>query len=344
MKNLRFFEKIVFFFNSIAAFLLLLSYILPLLPPKTFASFSVLSLGVPILIVINALFLLYWLVKIKKQLLLSLVVLVVGYLSFGSLYKFSESNSNIPEEAISVMNYNVRLFNLYQWIPEKGIESKIEEFIKKEAPDVLLMQEYHPHKNVDLSFFKYKFEKLSGNKTKYGQAIFSQYPIINSGSVEFPNTSNNAIYADVVKGKDTLRFYNIHLQSLRIDPNLEKLTEDDAQRIFKGVGNTFKRQQFQAELFRLHKNKSPYKTVVGSDLNNTAFSYAYKEIKDNLVDNFKAAGNGFGRTYHFKFFPIRIDFILTDPEFTVNSFKTYDVLYSDHYPIMSKISLSNKED
>lgn len=201
MKKLRFFEKIVFFFNSVAAFLLLLSYILPFLPPKTFAAFSVLSLGVPILIIINALFLLYWLVKVKKQLILSLLVLILGHFAFGTLYKFSESKTEISQNAISVMNYNVRLFNLYEWIPEKGIETKIEQFIKKEAPDVLLMQEYHPHKNVDLSFFKYKFEELSGNKTKYGQAIFSQFPIINSGSVEFPNTSNNAIYADIVKGK-----------------------------------------------------------------------------------------------------------------------------------------------
>ena len=329
----------MFFFNSVVAFLLLLSYILPLLPPKTFASFSVLSLGVPILIIINALFLLYWLVKIKKQLVLSLLILAIGYFSFGSLYKFSESKTEVNPNALSIMNYNVRLFNLYEWIPEKEIETKIEEFIKKEAPDVLLMQEYHPHRNVDLSFFKYKFEKLSGNKTKYGQAIFSQYPIINSGSVEFPNTSNNAIYADIVKGKDTLRLYNIHLQSLRINPNLDKLTEDDAQKLFKGIGNTFKTQQFQTELFLLHKNKSPYKTIVGADLNNTAFSYAYKHIKDDLVDNFNAAGNGFGRTYNFKFFPIRIDFILTDPEFTINSFKTYDVQYSDHYPIMSRVSL-----
>jgi len=339
MKNLHFFEKIVFFFNSVVAFLLSLSYILPLLPPKTFASFSVLSLGVPILIVINALFLLYWLVKIKKQVLLSFLVLGIGYFSFGSLYKFSESKSESSENAMSIMNYNVRLFNLYEWIPEKGVETKIVEFIKKEAPDVLLMQEYHPHKNVDLSFFKYKFEELSGNKTKYGQAIFSQYPIINSGSVAFPNTSNNAIYADIVKGKDTIRLYNIHLQSLRIDPNLDKLTEEAAQKLFKGVGNTFKTQQFQAELFLLHKNKSPYKTIVGTDLNNTAFSYPYKRVKGDLIDNFNAAGNGFGRTYNFKFFPIRIDFILTDPEFVIDSFKTYDVLYSDHYPIMSRISL-----
>jgi len=62
---------------------------------------------------------------------------------------------------------------------------------------------------------------LSGKKVKYGQAIFSKFPIVKSGSIEFPNTANNAIYADIVKGSDTIRIYNVHLQSLRIAANNE---------------------------------------------------------------------------------------------------------------------------
>ena len=339
MKKLNFIDKVIFFFNSVAAFVLLLSYILPFLPPKTFSALSVLGLSVPVLIILNTLFFLYWLVKIKKQFILSLLILVIGYFSFGSLYKFSTSKALEKDSNIAVMNYNVRLFNLYEWIPEKNIETKLVDFIKIEQPDILSLQEYHPHKNIDLSFFKYKFEKLSGKKTKYGQAIFSNFPIINSGSIEFPNTSNNAIYADVVKGKDTVRVYNIHLQSLRIDANVEKLTTEDSEKLFRGVGETFKMQQFQSELFLLHKKQCKYKMIICGDFNNTAFSYVYKAIKGDLKDTFKADGNGFGRTYNFKFFPVRIDFILADEAFKINSFKTYDVEYSDHYPIMAKVSL-----
>ncbi len=340
MKGLKFFEKIVFFFNSVAAFILLLSYILPFLPPKTFSALSVLGLGVPFLIILNVVFLLYWLVKIKKQLLLSLLVLALGYISFGSLYKFSESKAVESPDNISIMNYNVRLFNLYDWIPEKDIETKLVNFIKEESPDILSLQEYHPHANIDLSFFNYKYEKLSGNKTKYGQAIFSKYPIVGSGSVAFPNTSNNAIYADVVKGKDTIRVYNIHLQSLRIDPKEQSLTKEDSEKLFNGVGKTFKEQQLQTELFLKHKKECSYKMVICGDFNNTAFSYVYKAIREDLNDTFKVAGNGFGRTYDLKFFPLRIDFILTDETFNINSFKTYDVKYSDHYPVMAKVSLN----
>jgi len=337
MKGLKFFEKVIFFFNSVAAFLLLLSYLLPNIPPKTFATLSVLSLGVPFLIILNVLFFVYWLFKIKKQLLLSLFVIVIGYLFFGSFYKFSNTE-DLSKESLSIMNYNVRLFNLYKWIPENNIAENLVDFIKKEQPQILSLQEYRPSETADLSFYKYKYEKLEGSKTKFGQAIFSQFPIINSGSIEFPNTANNAIFADIVKGKDTIRVYNLHLQSLHIDPKVQSLTTENSEKLINGIGETFKLQQSQTEQFLKHKNKSPYKVVISGDFNNSAFSYVYKTIKGDMKDAFKAQGNGFGRTYNFKFFPLRIDFILVDKSWTINSFKTYDVQYSDHYPILTKIS------
>jgi len=202
----------------------------------------------------------------------------------------------------------------------------------------LALQEYHLRESTKLSFYKYKYEKLLGENKKYGQAIFSNFPIVNSGSIEFPSTFNNAIYADILKGKDTIRIYNIHLQSLRIDPKLENLTSGESEKLFKGAGKTFKMQQFQAELFLVHKQRCNYKMIICGDFNNTAFSYVYKIIKGNLIDTFKEAGNGFGRTYNFKFLPMRIDFIFADSTFKINSFKTYDVEYSDHYPVMTKVS------
>lgn len=338
MKNLKLIDKFIYLVNGLSAFVLLFSYILPFAPPKSFALLSVLSLGVPFLIVVNIIFLLYWLIKLKKQLLISLLVLVIGYISFGSLYKFSSSNNEVHDNQLDVMNFNVRLFNLYDWIPEKGVETQIVDFLSDKSPDVLSIQEYHPHKNIDLSFFKYKYEKLSGNKTKYGQAIFSQYPIVNSGSIEFPETSNNAIFVDIVKASDTIRVYNIHLQSLKIDAKVE-LKQEDSERLLKRVEQTFKMQQFQTELFLLHKKQCPYKMIICGDFNNTAFSYVYKEIKGDLNDAFKEAGNGFGRTYEFKFFPVRIDYIFYQPELEITSFKTFDEKLSDHYPIMARFKL-----
>lgn len=341
MKKLHLFDKIVFVLNTMLAAVLLVSFILPYLPPKTFSQLSVLGLGVPFLIMLNVLFFLYWLLKVKRQLLISLVVLIVGYVFYGSLYKFpsSEDSGSNTADAFKVMNYNVRLFNLYEWIPEKNVDVKIVDFIKEQAPDVLCIQDYHPDSNIDFSFFKYKYAKISGKTILTGQVILSKYPIINSGSLEFPNTANNAIFSDIVKDKDTIRVYNIHLQSLKIDTDVEKLKKESTLRLFSLVGNTFKKQQFQSELLSIHKRQCHYKMIICGDFNNTAFSYVYRKIKGDLNDTFKEAGNGFGKTYDFRFFPVRIDFIFADEAFAVNKFKTFDEHLSDHYPIMTTLSL-----
>ena len=339
MKKLNVIDKIIFFFNSLIAAILLLSYLLQYVEPKHFANLSVLSLAVPLLIILNILFVIYWLLKVKKQLILSLLVLIIGYSHVLSLYKFSSSKNIDNENNISIMNYNVRLFNLYDWIPEKDIESQIVSIIKDEQPDIVSFQEYYKHDNVDLSFYRYKYENLSGQKVENGQAIFSKYPIVNSGSIDFPDTENNAIFADVVKGIDTIRIYNVHLQSSGINTDVNKLKSENSERLFKRVVKTFKKQQSQAELFLIHKNESPYKVIVCGDFNNTPYSYVYRKIKGEFVDAFEEAGNGFGRTFDFKYFPVRIDFILVDESFSVNGFKSFSEKLSDHFPILARVSL-----
>ncbi len=341
MKHLSAIDKLIFFCNSIIAIVLLFSYLLPYVQPKHFAFLSVLSLGVPLLIILNVLFFVYWLLKIKRQIVVSLLVLAIGYKHVGSLYKISPSKHEPIDvnNSLSVMNYNVRLFNLYNWIESNEVQNNIVDFIKEVNPDIISFQEYHPHKAIDLSFYNYKYEVLEGNKVKYGQAVFSKYPIVSSGSIKFPHTANNAIYTDIVKHKDTIRIYNVHLQSLRIQPDLEQFEMENSNALIEHVSEAFEIQQSQTELFIKHKNSSPYKTVVCGDFNNTPYSYVYNKIKGDLCDAFLEAGNGFGRTFDFKYFPTRIDFILTDASYPVNSFKTYSKKLSDHYPIVANIGL-----
>ncbi|MDH7912952.1 endonuclease/exonuclease/phosphatase family protein [Winogradskyella sp. SYSU M77433] len=341
MKKLKFVNKIIFVVNSLAAFLLLISYILPYIPPKSFATLSVLSLSVPLLIILNLLFFLYWLLKVKKQLLLSLIVLLLGWSHITSMYKFSSSKNVKDSDDFSVMTFNVRLFNRFGWLPNIHVKEDIVKLIKTDKPDIVCLQEYsrgkNPIKNLD---GYYNFNATYTKDAKGGQTIFSKFPIINSGSLEFQNTYNNAIFVDVVKGKDTLRVYTLHLQSAGIRTDVDNLKRETSSHLFKQVGATFKAQQEQVELFLDHKSKCKYKTIITGDFNNTAYSYIYKEIKgEDYVDTFEEAGNGFGRTFDFKFFPLRIDFILADEDFTVNGFKTYDVKLSDHYPIKATLKL-----
>jgi endonuclease/exonuclease/phosphatase family metal-dependent hydrolase len=339
MKGLKRSSKIIFVINSLVAFLLLISYVLPYIPPKNFASLSVLSLSVPLLILLNFIFFLYWLLRVKKQLLLSLIVLILGWNHISTMYKFSSSNDVEDINNFSIMTYNVRVLNAFNWLPNKTVRQDVISFIQNENPDVLCIQEYTrgtPIKLVGYHDFNATYDKTAKN----GLVIYSRFPIIKSGSLEFPNTVNNGIFVDIVKQKDTIRIYNLHLQSAKIKIEAVNLKKESSGQLFKQVSSTFKEQQEQVELFLKHKSKCTHKTIVTGDFNNTSYSYIYKAIKgDDFNDTFEEAGNGFGRTFDFKFFPLRIDFILADKDFKVNGFKTYDIKLSDHYPIKATLKL-----
>ena len=135
--------------------------------------------------------------------------------------------------------------------------------------------------------------------------------------------------------------YNVHLQSHKINPDREVLAKEDSQKLLQRMQVSFKKQQEQAEMLSAHMDASPYRNIVMGDFNNSAFSYVYNLIKSkNLRDSFKVAGEGFGKTFEFDLFPLRIDFILVDKDFEVLNFKTFDEQFSDHYPISSRIRLA----
>ncbi len=169
------------------------------------------------------------------------------------------------------------------------------------------------------------------------QAILSKYPIISNGSLELPNTFNNVIYVDVLIENDTLRVYNLHLQSLSFRAGMIK--REEPQRLFKRLDRSFQKQQEQANLVKDHAGKVRYKKIICGDFNNTQYSSVFNIVKGEMIDTFQEKGSGFGNTYNFKFLPFRIDFILTDPGIEIKSHKNFDVQLSDHKPIMASFRL-----
>jgi len=338
MKNLNFINKLLYIVNSILAILLLFSFLLQFIKPSLFPYLSFMSLSVPILIIINLSFFIYWLVKLKKQFILSLFVLLIGYSQVLSFFKFSDNLERVSPDTISVMSYNVRLFNLYNWI-DSDVENDIISFIGSQEPDVINMQEYRSTERFSLDKYQFQHSSLSDGKTSYGLATFSKLPIVNKGIIKSDNLSTIAIFIDVKKYSDTLRFYNIHLQSFKLESELEILDENNSDKILNIFDNTFKIQENQSNIISNHIENSPYKVVVSGDFNNTAYSYVYNLLKGDLVDSFDSAGSGFGSTYNFKYFPMRIDFILMDKTFRINDFKTFSQNLSDHFPIISTFNL-----
>lgn len=347
MKNLSWFNKGMFFLNIVLTILTFIAYVLPFLAPKSFPLLSVLTLFMPLFFILNGLFFLYWALQFKKQLIVSGIVLLIGITFINKFYKFSSTEFPKEEKDFTVMSYNVRLFNVFKWIDRDDVPSDILTFINDKNPDILCIQEYSSSANIDLKVYPHRYIFTDGNQIKTGQAIFSKFPIIDQGNIIFPNSSNNVVFVDVKKGKDIIRVYNMHIQSIKISPdvneideNIDAINQQKSQMLFIRISKAFKQQQQQAAIFKEHKMKNTYPVIICGDMNNSAFSYVYRSIKGNLKDSFVEAGKGFGETYKFRYYPARIDYIFADEKMQVRKFESFPkFINSDHFPIMARLSL-----
>ncbi|HEY4617064.1 MAG TPA: endonuclease/exonuclease/phosphatase family protein [Flavobacterium sp.] len=347
MKNLSWFNRGMFSLNVLLIIVTFIAYVLPFLAPKIFPILSVLTLFMPLFFLLNVLFFLYWTIQFKKRMILSGLVLLMGITFINKFYKFSAKDYPKDDKDFTVMSYNVRLFNLFKWLDKEDVPGEILDFINDKNPDILCIQEFSSSADIDLKLYRHKYILMEGNKIRTGQAIFSKFPIISQGNIVFPNSNNNVIYADIKKGKDIIRVYNMHLQSIKITPDVNEISEninvidqDKSQMMLIRISKAFKQQQQQAEIFKEHEKKCEYPIIICGDMNNSAFSYVYRNIKGTLKDSFEEAGKGFGETYKFKYYPTRIDYIFADEKMTVKKFESFsDFENSDHYPIMAKMSL-----
>lgn len=344
MKKLSFINKLIFIVNNVFALLLVLSFILPYIKPSSIATAPVIGLFTPALILANMLFVAYWIIiGFKKPFFLSFLVLLIGYFISPSIYKFSSEKKNNNKSQLSILSYNVRKFNIYNWIDDDKIPVEIASFIKNKNPDVITFQEFKEYDNFKINYaYSYHHKNYVKVKKTYtyptGLAFFSKYPIINKGVVSQTKFASSIVYIDILKNNDTIRVYNFHLESLGINPNKEYFGHQNSEDFVKRLRKSFKIQQTEVDKLNNHISNCKHKKVITGDMNNTPYSWAYKNLKGNLQDTFLEAGNGFGRTYNFKGFPLRIDYIFTDSSFDVLQHKNYDVKYSDHYPIMATLS------
>ena len=183
-----------------------------------------------------------------------------------------------------------------------------------------------------------------------GLAIFSKYPIKNTGDITFTSEGGNeSIYVDLdVNGKD-LRVYNVHLQSISFGKEdysyLEKVTKDmtvekgSSKRILKMLRDAFKKRSAQVDLMKEHMGtcKTPY--IIAGDFNDTPASYAVTKITDTLNNAFVKKGNGLGRTYNGEFPNFQIDYIATTKDIEVTNYHIVKAKLSDHFPVRSDLKL-----
>ncbi len=328
----------------VMALLLLLACVIPYFPVKIIPLFSFISLGVPALVVINILLVVYWVFTRIKRSFVSIIALVIGYISLGSFVQFREESARNMEKELNIMTFNSYGFQGLDHTKKKENGENIIKFISNNDPDIICFQEfdYKRTRGEELSAYEYNYVDYEWGvrRKKVIQAIYSKYPIVSHGNLSFPDSFNNGIYTDILYKKDTIRVYNIHLESLGITPGKGVISKKSSDKLYKQLAKVFKKQEEQAKLIEAHRKTVNYKSVICGDFNNGQYSRIYNIIKGEMLDTFEEKGSGYGRTFNFHGLPVRIDFILADKEFRVMAHKNFDVKYSDHFPVMASFSLN----
>ena len=363
--------RILLFINLIFAAGLLLSYMSVYVNPSIFWPVAFFGLVYPFLLLANVLFMIMWLVRLKKEFLISLIIILLGWgyikrvVSFQGKSLDKETTETIIDTDgsdienktnINLLSYNVRLFNIFNQSKDKNAGEKILELISGKNPDLCCLQEVYIDnekgisleeltKNLSLTpYSNIVWANKIGKKEYYGIATFSKFPMVNKGAIRYPDSKNISIYSDIVIAEDTLRIYNNHLQSVRFNKrnfdflvNLDLQSEEETilelRDISSRLKNAYIKRAKQADILSEHIRNSPYPVIVCGDFNDTPVSYVYRKIKGDLNDAFTLSGRGLGNTYSGTFPKVRIDYIFYSDEFSVFNFRTTKVEYSDHYPV-----------
>ncbi|OHX66758.1 endonuclease/exonuclease/phosphatase family protein [Flammeovirga pacifica] len=332
--------------------------IVGLLPSNILPIAFLISLGTPIYLILLFVLILVEIIQQKKHFkrFLLLYITVIICKSDCSLVPNIDLNK---DKDLSVVSYNVSVFNVYAYLNHDFKESKeLINWLRNDTTDIYCFQEYY---NCDTLLEKsnpnqlFRVDHMILNDKKYhlyappfltnhikatfGLAIVSKYPIIDKGYIKFSKNkgdTNGIIWADVVNQKnDTLRIVNFHLQSLAIDngnktnlPFIEK-----GMNIVKKVyHSSLKREEQVAAINQLIKQtKYPY--ILCGDANTLPYSNAYFNLKKKAKDTHYSSNWGWSFTH--RDFPLRIDYTLFQDKALENT--GYEVLqnvdYSDHLPI-----------
>lgn len=369
MKFLRLItRKFLLTVNIITVAVFILACLAPFINPAYYWPLSFLGLAFPFILLLVAAFLLFWLLIQPKYALFSFIALLIGWKSIAVFFAFNHADKPaVPTPgSINIMSYNVRYFKTFEGngSGDKKLRSDIMQLIRDQRPDILCLQEFYTSENpkdydnreyisqtMNLPY-RYFSSDYNFKNNHSGVIIFSRYPVIRAQKLKLmqESPSESVVFADLVKGSDTIRVFTMHLQSIYLNKkDLEtldklKLRQDTgfvgSRTILQKIRKAFVKRGGQAVTVAAEIRQSPYPVIVCGDFNDTPNSYAYFKIRDGLQDAFLSKGFGIGATYAGISPTLRIDYIFLGRRIRVNYFERIRRELSDHYPIVANVSLT----
>ena len=319
-------------------------------PPAGNTARAMLVYALPLLIIGNVVFLIYWLALRRFHwACIPLITILCCIPYIGTLYQFGSLDEKADAKpGLKIATYNVAMFGR----ETSGFMAQdILAEMRRQKVDILCIQEYNEISGDKKNSDSYKEYFPYMQVGREDMVIYSRYPITANKTILFDETNNSAMWADIdVKGTE-FRVFNIHLETTGINRTLRKAgktmlqqhQELDKNRLLNAIyGNYMMGMMFrsgQAITIANEKRESDKPIILCGDFNDIPYSYVYNTVKGDMVDGFKECGAGWMYTYRSKNKPVRIDYIFHDQSIKGISYYKTELTYSDHFPVFMKIAL-----
>jgi len=365
-KKLPFIDKVFLWINAAFCLALLIGYFAPVTNPQKFWPVAFFGLAYLPVLLINFLLIVYWLLRKRWYVLLSVLAILCGLNVFDNniAFHYGHSDPAKPQDAnnIRLMTYNVHGFKKFGAKKDISTKHEILEIIKHEQPDIIGFQEFYTRKRGQYNMIdslkkiigeNYYYQSFSSNQDESsGMAIFSRFPIISKGFIQLSTETesvNQCLYVDVKNNNRLFRVYSVHLQSIHFEPEDYRYLDTISK---SGIGDIPSTRRLGGKLKRAFLKRSeqmlkvktdaqhcPYPYIISGDFNDTPSSYAVNQMAKGLKNAFREKGFGLGRTYNGNFPNYQIDYVMAVPQFHVTSYTITEKKLSDHYPVCVDLML-----
>jgi len=260
------------------------------------------------------------LLALKRERLASALAILASFNLFLTLpYLVSSQDSSYHDEP-SVLAISINI-NTHLGSPERTIE-----YVKSEAPDLLILQELNKSWKTSLSSFEKLFphQLIHPREDNFGIALYSKFPIIYHKIDDLGNSTIPYITADLKIQENSLRVIAAHT----LPPRNNRYS-------------SIRNNQLEALARETANHYGP--TLIIGDLNVSQFSPYFKMLVDrsNLID--PSLSFGVQKTWPI-FFPIlaiQIDHALHSKGIKTLELSTGETVGSDHLPLKIRFSIGS---
>jgi len=354
----RLLHSVLFIINIGVVLLLLITGYAYKLNPEYTPVLSLLCYAFPLVALANLVFIIYWLIRFKIWVLISLFAVLLTYGSYRAWFPLNVGHETSEGKTFNVLSFNVMNLEYHKDLDDEALHP-IVEYIQQSDADIVCLQEVGVDfimnrlktKKTKKALKAYPYIVTGASQGRYSVVCLSKYPVLSSKRIQYESKSNSSFRYDIKVDDETITVINNHLESNKLNPKekdqyKQLLTNGESNELTKvaellggKVGSATSIRARQAVAVAKEIKTTSNRVIVCGDFNDVPGSYVYRTISKGLTDVWVKEGSGWGYTFHENLFLFRIDYILHSSDIKTIDVKIDKLKISDHYPLMATLKL-----